>query len=333
MMEQLIKGFPQQMERAIALGETLSPPQSALDIRNIVVVGLGGSGIGADLVQALCADKLSLPFSVCKHYQLPAYLDAHTLVIASSFSGNTEETLAAVEVAVARKATVFCITSGGKLATFAQEKGLFTALLPIEAACPRAHLGYSCINLLFILQKIGLLPTWSLKEELTQSFQNLHQKQAQIRQKADSLAADLVAKVPFLYADSLIEPLLIRFKQQINENAKQLCHTAVFPEMNHNELVGWVFPAFLLEKIQVLYLQTSYDHPRVGLRMDVCEPIFKAKNAGVIRLQAEGSSFLEEVFYLLHLTDWASFYLALHNGVDPFPVEVINHLKSELAKH
>jgi glucose/mannose-6-phosphate isomerase len=212
-----------------------------------VVVGLGGSGIGADLVQALCADKLKLPFSVCKHYQLPAYIDAHSLVIASSFSGNTEETLAAVAVAVERKATVFCITSGGKLAEFAQQNGLFTVLLPVEAACPRAHLGYSCINLLFILQKIGLLEGWDLKGQLTRSFEALHQKQDLIREKADQLAADLVEKVPFLYADSLIEPLLIRFKQQINENAKQLCHTAVFPEMNHNELVGWVFPAFLLK--------------------------------------------------------------------------------------
>ncbi len=331
-MYELISSFPNQLEEAYLSFQKLS--LSSLEdkkITNVVVVGLGGSGIGGNLAQTITRSLLSVPYQVCKTYNLPNYINENTLFIASSFSGNTEETLASLEEAQRRGAYIACLTSGGKLEKIANQKGFDLVPLASRAACPRAHLPYSVTSLLLLLHHYGLVEI-GFEKEIQQTVEKLKKDEKTIKVEAQKLAKSLKGKFPILYADAILEPMLIRFQQQINENAKQLCHVAVFPEMNHNELVGWHLPKEILSKTHILLFHSDYDHERVNKRMEICEGIFNKHTHSITHIAAEGNSFLEQVFYLIYLTDWVSYYLAEENGVDPFPVEVINYLKSSLQE-
>ena len=181
-----------------------------------------------------------------------------------------------------------------------------------------------------MLNKKGLW--YDASEEILASATFLKENASEIQNESLSIAKKLSGKLPFLYSDDALGAVLVRFQQQINENAKQICHVNVFPEMNHNELVGWVNPNQVLKNSLVLIFESLADHPRVRVRMDVCEPIFN-RFCETLRIKGVGKTNLEQVLYLIHLTDWISYDLALENNVDPFPVEIINHLKGELAKH
>lgn len=334
MMNELISSFPKQLEDAYSNFQKLSLStfeKADREIHNIVVVGLGGSGIGGNLIQTLTRSLLKIPYQVCKTYNLPNYIDRNTLLIASSFSGNTEETLASLEEAQRKGAYIACLTSGGKVQEIAHQKGFDLVPLKSLAACPRAHLPYSAISLLLLLHHYGLIDT-DFENEIKQTIASLEMNNDEIKAEAKQLAIPLKNKLPILYADAILEPMLIRFQQQINENAKQLCHVAVFPEMNHNELVGWHLLKEVLSKTHILLFHSDYDHERVNKRMEICEDIFNKHTDSITHIKAKGNSFLEQVFYLIYLTDWVSYYLAEENGVDPFPVEVINYLKSSLQE-
>ncbi len=331
-MNELIASFPQQLEDAHSNFQKLkisSFEKSDREVKNIVVIGLGGSGIGGNLVQTITRSLLKVPYQVCKTYNLPSYINENTLVIVSSFSGNTEETLASLEEAQRKGAYIACLTSGGKVQEIATEKGFDLVPLKALAACPRAHLPYSATSLALLLNKYGLIEV-DFEKEINDTVQNLNQNNEVIKTEAKEIAKSLKNKFPILYADAILEAMLIRFQQQINENAKQLCHVAVFPEMNHNELVGWHMPKEILSQTHILLFHSDYDHERVNKRMEICETIFSKHTNSITHISAKGSSFFKQIFYLIYLTDWISYYLAEENGVDPFPVEVINFLKSSL---
>ncbi|WP_375560324.1 bifunctional phosphoglucose/phosphomannose isomerase [Bernardetia sp. OM2101] len=334
MMNELISSFSQQLEGAYSNFQKLSLASflgTDRKISNIVVVGLGGSGIGGNLVQTITRSLLKVPYQVCKTYNLPSYINENTLLIASSFSGNTEETLVSLEEAQRKGAYIACLTSGGKIQEIAMQKGFDLVPLKSLAACPRAHLPYSAISLLLLLNHYELIDI-DFEKEIKETVASLNTNNEIIKKEAKQLAISLKNKFPILYADAILEPMLIRFQQQINENAKQLCHVAVFPEMNHNELVGWHLPKEILSKTHILLFHSDYDHERVSRRMEICEDIFNKHTNSITHISAKGNSFLEQVFYLIYLTDWVSYYLAEENSVDPFPVEVINYLKSSLQE-
>lgn len=328
-MQALIEGFPKQVQKAIEIGrgQKLSTPK--FPIHNVVIAGLGGSGIGGSLVESIVAPHLSVPIIVSKNYDIPAFVGKNTLFIASSFSGGTEETL--IALSQVSEAKVACISSGGKLIEIAKEKGYDFVQIPNEAPCPRAFLGYSFVQILFLLKNYGLLQD-SFDADLEQSVVFLQEKKELIHLEAKRLAEIFYKEFPIVYADTRLGAVITRFQQQINENAKQLCHTHVMPEMNHNELVGWELEAENYKNIAVLLVKTAYDHPRTRLRMEICQPIFEKKTDKVFSLYAEGSSFIEQVLFLIHIFDWASYYLAEKNKVEAFPVDIITHLKDELAK-
>jgi glucose/mannose-6-phosphate isomerase len=330
LMKTLIASFPEQLAEALSNAQSFSFKSAISPVKQVLIIGLGGSGIGGSIVQSIAYYCANVPLLVSKNYDIPAFTDANTLVIASSFSGNTEETLAALEKAVLVGAQVCCITSGGKLKRTAEEKGFDCITLPVKAECPRAHIAYSLVALLVYLTKKNILPDYA--SEISLSAKKLSETQNFIQEESKRIAAKLFGKLPLLYADDVLHAVLVRFQQQINENAKQLCHVNVFPEMNHNELVGWVKPENILKNSVVLLFESMADHPRVRIRMDVCEPIFSA-HCEVLRIKAKGDSILEQMLFLIHLTDWVSYDLALLNDIDPFPVEIITHLKSELSKH
>jgi glucose/mannose-6-phosphate isomerase len=329
-MENLIKNFPNQLKKAFEIARTQQNITKPLhNIQNVVVAGLGGSGIGGSIIENLILNECIVPIKITKSYTAPAFIDKNTLFVASSFSGSTEETLMTLEQV--KDAKIACISSGGKLIEMAKAHHWDYVQIPNEAPCPRAFVGYSLVQLAFLLKNYGLISEKALLD-LEKGINIIDSQQEQIREDAKEIAKKFYKKLPILYADDKFEPILIRLQQQINENAKQLCHWAVFPEMNHNELVGWQLDKENYKGTAVMMLHTSSDHARVKVRMQICEEVFAKKADEVFKVLAKGDSLGEQYIYLIHLFDWISFYLAELNHVDPFPVDIIFHLKSELAK-
>ncbi len=330
-MKQLVEGFVLQLRDAIDIGEKATVTFSAPKYNNVVIMGMGGSGIGGSLVQAYVADKLDVPVVVCKGYELPAFVGLGTLFIASSFSGNTEETISGVRAAMNTDASVAFLTSGGELLRIAQEEAMPHITLPASLGHPRAALGYSFVAMLYLLHYTGLLDS-TFKTELNQSIALLEEQAGIIKVQASALANTFHEKLPVLYVSSAMEPVAVRFQQQLNENAKQLCHVSTVPEMNHNEIVGWEQPQSIYQQLAVLLIKTKYDHPRVQLRMDLSKKLLERQLKGVLEIEAQGATYLEQALYLIHLFDWVSVYLAELNHVDPYAIANIDYLKGELSK-
>lgn len=325
-MKQLVLDFSVQLQEALMIGQSYRFLTPAKEFKNVLLTGLGGSGIGGSIVQNYVADKMSVPFVVNKDYFLPSFVNADTLLIVSSYSGNTEETVAAMQQGIKAKATVVCITSGGKVAEIAKKKGLDCILLPAGMP-PRACLGYSSVQVLFTLAHFGFI-----KDDFQKSIKNsitlLNEDEKAIQRAAKSLAGKLNGKTPIIYSAANYEGVAVRFRQQINENSKMLCWHHAIPEMNHNELVGWRDKD---PNRVVVLLRNEDDYERAQLRMEINKKVIK-KYSSVNEVWSKGKTYLEKVFYLVHLTDWVSIYLAELHGVDATEVKVIDFLKGELSK-
>lgn len=332
MMEQLILDFPKHLREGQKIAEGINiQKRPKTPIRYIVVGGMGGSGIAGNLLRSFAGTYLDAPVLVNKSYHLPRFVGEDTLFIASSFSGNTEETLSALKDAQKAGALIFCITSGGKLLEIAQKEGYDYIQIPNEAPCPRAFLGYSLTQMLYALKAYALCEDF-FSATLQSTILMIDEKQQQIREQAKQLAQDLVGKQIIAYSDGAMLPVLLRMQQQINENAKQLFHFNIFPEMNHNELVAWEREKTHYEQIMVLLLQAKVEHPRVQKRREITRDLLKVKAKNVIDITVSGETLISQSLHLIHLFDWVSFYLAEYNKVDVFAIESINHLKGELAK-
>lgn len=330
-MKKLIEGFPAQLRTALDIAAKSQLTKSDKTFTHVVIAGMGGSGIGANLVQALTSDIITVPIYISKAYDIPAFIGVNTLFLACSYSGTTEETIAAATAAQAKGATIVGITSGGTVGELGANHGWDIVTIPGHDKSPRASIGYAYVQILNVLNFHGLTSS-ALAAEVAKAADLLDADDANIQAHAKKLAADMKDKFVILYSDSRLESVVIRTQQQIAENSKQLAHFNVFPEMNHNELVGWAFPKFIWGQTYTLMLRSGYDNPRTSKRMDICVDIFKKVTGQVEELHAKGDSFAEQAIYLIYLLDWVSFYLAEENGVDPFPVDVITFLKNELAK-
>ena len=326
-MKALIEAFPAQMRQAVEIGQGAKFTSPKKEIRNILLIGLGGSAFGGEVAKNYVENICPVPFMISRDYDIPAWVSEHTLLIASSYSGNTEETLSAMEQAMAKNPKVVVVTSGGKLLDIARSNGFDHIVLPTGYP-PRSAAGFSVIQQLFVLKGMGLIGDFmpDLQEaiDVVAKFED--------HEDADMIASQIHKHIPVLYSTPLFESTSIRWRQQIEENGKHIAFHHVIPEMNHNELVGWKNPVELLEDCVVILLRTSYDHPRNSIRMDICREIFGDYADAVIEIHAEGQSRLAQLFYLVHLGDWVSLYLANHNEEDPSPVKVIDKLKNELAK-
>lgn len=327
-----IENFTRQLGDALTIGQSLDLMRPGSDIRNIVIAGMGGSGISANLVESLTWGRIPIPITVCKSYTIPQFVNPHTLFIASSYSGNTEETIAALNKALLKRAQCIVIASGGKILEIAREYNLFYIQLPLGWSSPRAMLGYNMISLLALLYQTNLIGAAFIKET-ENAIEYLDRSEKAIQTEAEIIARKLKGKLPVIYCDQRLQAMAVRFQQQLNENSKQFAHVNTFPEMNHNELSGWRFPENLLPMLQVIYLYSDHDHERVEKRMDICRDVFEKKSNSIIDIVGEGASLLEQYYYLIHLTDWISFYLAKENGVEADPNEVVDYLKAELDKN
>lgn len=326
-MRKLVDAFPDFLKAALEIGRAAALNKPEHTIENVVITGLGGSGIGGTIVSQVVANEATVPFYVNKDYELPAFVGPNTLVIGSSYSGNTEETLAAVQAAQEKGAEIACITSGGTLAEWAKENNWNCILVP-GGNPPRSMFPYSFTQLFFVLNHYGLIGEQSIKD-LEASHTLVEANRKFIEENALEISKELLDKRVVIYSEASFEGVAIRFRQQLNENSKQLCWHHALPEMNHNELVGWAGGD---KGLAVLILRNETDHPRTQVRMDLSKGIYKRYTDTVVEVFSTGNSTIERTMSLILLGDWISIHLAEMNDIDPIEIEVINYLKSELAK-
>lgn len=326
-MDQLIAQFPAQLEEALEIGSKANiNPKS--NIHKVYVAGLGGSGIGANFVASFIREECNVPYLVGKGYSIPNYVDENTLAIASSYSGNTEETLFSFNEMLETGAKIVVIASGGKLIEKAKELGLDYIQVPPGSPSPRACLGYSMVQQLFILEKLGLISDRATSQ-IRSSIDLLKSETENIKSIAKEMAAKLNGKINIIYTTDRTAPVALRFKQQVNENVKALCWEHVLPEMNHNELVGWTKEN---DNLAVIYFRTADDYPRNQTRIEINKTIIAKYCKNIFEVFAKGNNQVEQSIYLVHLGDWISWYMSELAGVDAIEIDVIDYLKSELGK-
>lgn len=326
-MNNLIAEFPNNLSQAMEIANQSSIQKPGNEIKNVVICGMGGSGIGGKIVAQWLVDDLNVPVGFCQGYSIPKYVNENTLVIASSYSGNTEETIMSVEAAIAKGAHVIGITSGGKLAEICKEKSFDYILVP-GGNPPRTALAFSLVQLVNVFHQLGMCPAERL-EELKKAKDLIVQNEESIKQEAKTIAASLKDKIPVVYATDSYEALAVRVRQQLNENSKKIGWSSALPEMNHNELVGWGGGD---DRFGVVFLDSKDLIERNQKRLDISLNRLKDKTDTVIRVEAKGDSKIERTIYLNCIMDWVSLFLAEINNVDSIEIEIINYLKGSLAK-
>jgi glucose/mannose-6-phosphate isomerase len=326
-----IDGLPDQLKTAWELGQGLSLP-SWNGIERVVIAGMGGSAIGADLFAAYAAPVCPVPVVVSREYDLPAWANgSETLVIASSHSGNTEETLSAYEQAVNNGCRILAICTGGKLAANAQEAGL--ALWQFNhKGQPRAAVGYSFGMLLAAFVRLGFLPDPADDLDVTITAMKTQQERIKgdvpvVSNPAKRLAGQCMNRWVSIFASDFLDPVARRWKGQISELAKAWGQFEFLPEANHNTLAGVVNPENVLTQTVVLFLQASKNHPRNQLRIQMTKEIMMLEGLGTDFVYAQGDTRLAQMWTLIHFGDYFAYYLAMLYGANPTLVEAIEGLK------
>jgi len=326
-MNDYINDFTNHLSEAIEIANNTSLTPYTKEIRNVLICGLGGSGIGGTIVSDIISSKVNIPIAATKDYSIPNFVNEHTLVIANSYSGNTEETLYALEKCQARGAEIAVITSGGKLKTIAEENKYNKIIIPGNQP-PRAMFGYAFTELFFMLNHYGIIDD-SFKADFEKAIALLDTEKADIQKQAMDLAKKMYKQTPVIYVANGFEGVAVRFRQQINENAKMLCWHHVVPEMNHNELLGW---RTNVDDLAVVYFRNKSDYDRNQIRMDINKKVISEYTDNISEIWSKGDSLIENSLYHINLGDWVSWYLSEMNNVDAVEIDVINFLKGELGK-
>jgi glucose/mannose-6-phosphate isomerase len=303
------------------------------DVYNVVYAGMGGSALAASLITSW--PGLPLPFEIVRGYDLPTYVGENTLVIVSSYSGNTEEALSALEQAEAKGAQIAVVAGGGTLQQLAEAKGYLFALLP-HAAQPRYAVLYNFRASLEVLAEAGVLERSSFVDALPAAADKLRQATAAWRadvptrdNPAKQLAQELMGKSIVVYGGPKLYPAAYKWKISFNENAKQVAWVGGLPEFNHNEFIGWSQQP--TEKpYAVIDLRSHLEHPRVQKRFEVTERLLSGLRPTPLVVQAEGETILDQLLWMVAYGDFVSLYLALLNGLNPAPVDLVEKFKKVL---
>lgn len=326
-MKQLIADFSAHLKQALETIQETEMVPAKRDIHNVLILGLGGSGIGGSIISDLLRKQSKVPVNVNKGYVLPGYVNEHTLVITCSYSGNTEETLTAAISALNKKAMMACITSGGELKELARREKL--NVLSMEGGNPpRSMFGYPFAFLLYLMEYYGI-GNVDHKKDLHEAISILDNNESDTKAQAEEMAKTLRGKTVHLLATDGNLAVASRMRQQLNENAKMLCWESEIPEMNHNELVGWEGGS---NDFAALFLRNDNDYKRNQKRIEIVKDIIIQKTDTVIELWSKGESAIARAAYLVHFGDWVSYYLSELNEVDIIDIKSIDRLKSELSK-
>ncbi|MCA9347799.1 bifunctional phosphoglucose/phosphomannose isomerase [Candidatus Saccharibacteria bacterium] len=302
-------------------------------VTNVVFAGMGGSALAALLAQSW--PGFEIPFEISRDYSIPSYVSDTTLFIASSYSGNTEETIEAIGLAQAKGAQIAVITAGGQLQTIAQDNNLPLALLP-SGIQPRFATLYSFKALITILEHANLLDKTEASKELARAGEFLHNVIAKWRPDvrtdqnlAKQLALELSGSTPVVYAGPKLFPTAYKWKISFNENAKNVAWCNQFPEFNHNEFLGW--SSHPIDKpYKIIQLVSHLEHERVQKRFEVSNKLLSGRWPHPLTVEIQGSDIFEQLLYAVALGDFVSLYLALLNGLNPTPVDLIEKFKTDL---
>jgi glucose/mannose-6-phosphate isomerase len=330
-----IVGLPQQMRDAWAQAKSTTLPPSHANASAIVICGMGGSAIGGDIARTLVEGELDFPLLIVRGYDLPGFVDRDTLVILSSYSGNTEETLAACDRALEAGARTIAVTTGGVLAQRAAASG-FPLLQFHFQGQPREAIGYSSLLMLGVLTQLGYVRDYS--DQIAAAADLLESMAANLGPTGDEgnaarmLAARCLGRIVAVYGGGLMAEVARRWKGQLNENGKTWAFFDQLPELNHNAVLGFRFPEGVARQLLVVMLSAEGNHPRIRLRERVTTELLESSGIEVEPVEAQGSGKFEQVFSALYLGDFVSYYLALANGVDPSDNAAIDQLKAHLAR-
>ncbi|MGB2758064.1 MAG: bifunctional phosphoglucose/phosphomannose isomerase [Acidimicrobiia bacterium] len=334
-----VRGLPEQLIAAHATAAQVVPTSfdGVEHIRNICVIGMGGSGISGDVLAAVAGPFLNIPITVSKQYELPAFVDSNTLVFVMSYSGGTEETLTAYETAVAAGARRVVVTNGGPLGDHAEHDGALRIPCP-DGYMPRAALGALVVPILVTLFRMGLLPQahgWleAAQEQLLRRRDQCEPSVEGAANPAREIARKIGRTIPLVYGGGPIGAVAAyRWKCDINENAKAPAFAANYPELDHNEICGWGVHGDVTRQVMSLVeLRHDSEHAQVQRRFEATRTIIQEALADVIEVRAEGDGPLAQLLDLMYIGDWVSCYMALDQGVDPGPIDAIMQLKQQLA--
>jgi glucose/mannose-6-phosphate isomerase len=334
MLKDLVK-TPDYCRDAIERAKQVNVPEG-VNPKNIVIVGMGGSAIGGEILQSWLRDTLPIQIEVCRDYTLPAYVNKETLVFANSYSGNTEETITAFLTAIQRKSTVLAATSGGQLGAFCKKLHVPHVTIP-SGLQPRVAIPYIFFPLPVLMEKMGILS--GIDGELEEAIQVLERvakanapEVPMENNRAKQLATEILGTIPVTYGFRQYSSIAHRLKTQFNENSKIPSKYDVFSELNHNETVGYEAPEALTKTQSIILIRDAQEPPEIRNRIETTTNLAFNKANTVLEIDAEGEGKLAKMFSVMCTGDFASVYLAILQNKDPTPVKIIDKVKSELAK-
>ena len=334
-MFESIWSFSENIKDALKIGDSIELKNKYDNIQNIVIAGMGGSAIGGDVVSVLESSNINIPYAVCRDYSIPKWVNKNSLVICSSYSGNTEETLSAFYQSLDRGANICGITTGGTLLEKLKEYKKDYITIP-SGLQPRAALAYSFIPIIKLLEKSSIFKS-DINLWIRSAIKTLEKNRDIYSLESDDnpvyrLAYRIYKKIPIIYSDnSTMRINAIRLKGQINENSKMLAYCNEIPELNHNEIVGWQNNSEIFKDLCVIWLEDSHDNKRNKIRKQITESILNDIEIEQYSIQMDGDTFQERFLNMIHYGDWLSFWCAIFHKTDPSPVDKIVKLKNILS--
>ncbi len=338
------RDFPEHCQDALRRSRKLKIPDrvqvsSGLSVeygkpREVLIVGMGGSAIGGEILKDWLSGSLRVPLEICRDYQIPVYAGRKSLVIAVSYSGNTEETLNSFLGAVSRGCMTVAVTSGGMLGDLCEKMGIPKVLVP-EGMIPRSAIAYLFFPLIVILEKFGLIS--GTEDEVNEAVQILARIRDEVvaevpitQNRSKQVAAALSDGIPVFYGDRYSRAIAYRSRTQANENSKLLALSGFLSEIDHNDVLGWEAPAEFTNRFSVVFLRTADDIEEMRLRTDITRDLIADKAMRITEVFPEGESTLARMLSVMYVADVASIYLAVMNGVDSMSMRSITDLKNRL---
>ncbi len=319
-MKGVLEQFPEQVPKGVDLAGNIAVKKEDIDC--IVIAGMGGSALAGEILKTYL--DIEIPIVIVRDYTLPKFVNERSIVFSCSYSGNTEETIASLREATKRKCKIISMSVGGKLEGYSKEFKLKHIKLP-KGMQPRNSYGYMFFIMLKILENSKIVPDQA--EEIASTYQILN-KSGYV-EKAQHIVNEIDGKIPIIYSSDKMKAVAYKWKIGFNETGKVKAFYNIFPELNHNELVGYTH---VKDPFHVIILKNEKDHPKVKKRMDITKGLISSKKVEVTEMEFKGKSALARIFSAIYMGDWACFLLSLKQGIDPSPVDMVEDFKAKMKK-
>ena len=333
-MRGAITEFPNQIKESFSIMSVWKAQLEYQNIENIMVLGMGGSAIGGDVARVLAQNANSASIFINRSYNIPDWVGPNTLILASSYSGGTEETLSAFAQCRKKNCPIIVLSTGGIITDYASKYNLDRIPIPTGYQ-PRAALGFSFSLILILLNRLGFVKN-KIIEMLEESIEPLELLSAEMKKdvnKALEIATNIHTTCPIIYgSEELTWVAALRFRGQLAENAKMLSFHNNFPEQNHNEIEGWTVNQDIMNRLSIVWLKDEDDHSGTQARMQISSVLLETNAGSQLEIRQTGKNRVVRLLKLIHFTDWISYYAALLNNVDPTPVNRIQELKLKISE-